>query len=123
MSVPHNPLLLLGSRTVYGRRIQKVAVLNIRVVVTLLAAAAVTTGFVCSAWADQDSAIPSYNIGDAGRPAEPQPMPSPSLMEREKLTGDWGGARNWLKGHGITVNPRLTQFYQGMPVGDGAHGF
>ena len=44
-------------------------------------------------------------------------------MEREKLTGDWGGARSWLKEHGITINPRLTQFYQGMPVGDDAHGF
>ena len=37
------------------------------------------------------------------------------------LTGDWG--RTWLKEHGITLAPRLTQFYQGLAAGDGDHDF
>lgn len=32
-------------------------------------------------------------------------------------------AAQLVKEHGIILNPRLTQFYQGMPAGDGAHGF
>jgi porin len=46
---------------------------------------------------------------------------SPGLLERDTLTGDWGGARPWLKEHGITIKPRLTQFYQGMATGEGDH--
>lgn len=42
---------------------------------------------------------------------------------RDALTGDWGGSRTWLKEHGITIAPRVTQFYQGMPAGDGDHSF
>jgi hypothetical protein len=45
------------------------------------------------------------------------------LMERDTLTGDWGGARTWLKERGITLKPRLTQFYQGMTSGDDNHDF
>ena len=41
------------------------------------------------------------------------------LWTRSTLTGDWGGGRTWLKEHGITLTPRLTQFYQGMTSGDG----
>jgi porin len=48
---------------------------------------------------------------------------TPGLLERDTLTGDWAGARTWLKKRGITVKPRLTQFYQGMTSGDGDHGF
>ena len=48
---------------------------------------------------------------------------APGWMDRDTLGGDWGGVRPWLKEHGITLQPRLTQFYQGMPTGDGAHGF
>lgn len=42
-----------------------------------------------------------------------------SLGERSRLTGDWGGGRPWLTEHGITLNPRLTLFYQGMTSGYG----
>ena len=42
---------------------------------------------------------------------------------RDTLTGDWGGGRTWLREHGITIAPRVTQFYQGMPAGDGDHSF
>jgi porin len=72
------------------------------------------------ALADKINAIPTVVEGS---PLPAASSPSPGLMEREKLTGDWGGARTWLKEHGITIDPRLTQFYLGMPAGDGAHGF
>jgi porin len=50
-------------------------------------------------------------------------VPASGWLERDTLTGDWGGVRPWLKEHGITLKPRLTQFYQGMTKGDGDHGF
>lgn len=46
-----------------------------------------------------------------------------SWLERDTLTGDWAGGRTWLKEHGITLAPRLTQFYQGLAAGDGDHDF
>jgi porin len=46
---------------------------------------------------------------------------SPGWLERDTLSGDWGGARPWLKSHGITLAPRLTQFYQGLSSGEGDH--
>lgn len=49
--------------------------------------------------------------------------PPASWLERDTLTGDWGGRRTWLKEHGITIAPRLTQFYQGLAAGDGDHDF
>lgn len=52
---------------------------------------------------------------DATRPA--------SWLERDTLTGDWAGRRIWLKEHGITLAPRLTQFYQGLTAGDGDRDF
>jgi porin len=52
---------------------------------------------------------------DATRPA--------SWVERDTLTGDWAGRRLWLKEHGITLAPRLTQFYQGLAAGDGDRDF
>jgi porin len=91
--------------------------LQTKIIATILLIAAAAT----SVMADQGSPTLIAGFGDENPPASTQP--SPGLMEREKLTGDWGGARSWLKEHGITINPRLTQFYQGMPVGDGAHGF
>jgi porin len=52
---------------------------------------------------------------DATRPA--------SWLERDTLSGDWAGHRIWLKEQGITLAPRLTQFYQGLAAGDGDHDF
>lgn len=49
--------------------------------------------------------------------------PPASWLERDTVTGDWGGLRTRLKEHGITLAPRLTQFYQGMTAGDGDHDF
>ena len=41
----------------------------------------------------------------------------------EGLTGDWGGGRTWLADHGIEVEPRVTQFYQGLAAGEGDLGY
>jgi porin len=41
----------------------------------------------------------------------------------EGLSGDWGGGRTWLADHGILVEPRVTQFYQGLAAGDGDLGY
>ncbi len=50
--------------------------------------------------------------------------PAPGWLERDTLTGDWGGARTRLKeDHGITIKPRISLFYQGMPIGDDVHNF
>lgn len=46
-----------------------------------------------------------------------------SWIERDTLTGDWGGHRTSLKERGITLAPRLTQFYQGALAGGGNRGF
>lgn len=51
--------------------------------------------------------------------AEPSPVisttaPAPGWLERDTLTGDWGGGRTWLQEHGVSLKPRLTQFYQGL---------
>jgi porin len=56
--------------------------------------------------------------GSAEAPASP-----PAWTERETLSGDWDGSRSALAQRGITVKPRLTQFYQGLAAGDGEHGF
>jgi porin len=52
-----------------------------------------------------------------------EPPPDSDLWQRDTLTGDWFGARPWLKERGLTVKPRVTQFYQGLAAGDGDHGF
>jgi porin len=41
----------------------------------------------------------------------------------EGLSGDWGGGRTWLADHGIEVEPRVTQFYQGLAAGEGDLGY
>ena len=39
------------------------------------------------------------------------------IWTRDKLTGDWGGLRSDLSKHGIQLDLRLTQFYQGVTNG------
>jgi porin len=47
-----------------------------------------------------------------------------SWLERDTLTGDWAGRRTSLKeDYGITLAPRLTQFYQGLAAGDSDNDF
>ena len=40
-------------------------------------------------------------------------------LARDTLTGDWGGGRTWLQDRGVILEPRLSQFYQGLSAGDG----
>ena len=39
------------------------------------------------------------------------------IWTRDKLSGDWGGLRTDLAEHGIQLDVRLTQFYQGVASG------
>ena len=72
------------------------------------------------ALAAQEMAATNSDMGGNTAPTITAP---PDWLNRDTLTGDWGGARPWLKEHGITLKPRLTQFYQGLAAGDGAHVF
>jgi len=70
-----------------------------------------------------EEAAPIIHTGGETTPPVIAPARPLGWLERDTLTGDWGGARTWLKEHGITIKPRLTQFYQGMPSGDDYHHF
>jgi porin len=89
----------------------------------LLLVAAMTLAVPWSVVAAEEKATPSSNMGGETTPATTAAPPPPGWLERDTLTGDWGGGRTWLKEHGITIKPRLTQFYQGMTAGEGDHGF
>lgn len=73
---------------------------------------------VSGALAAQEKLAPASAIG-----SENTSLAQPSWLERDTMTGDWGGFRTSLQEHGITVKPRLTQFGQGQTSGDGEHGF
>ncbi len=51
--------------------------------------------------------------------SEDDVAPPPDGLTRDTLTGDWGGSRTWLQDRGIRLEPRLSQFYQGLSAGDG----
>ncbi|WDT75930.1 MAG: carbohydrate porin [Candidatus Manganitrophus sp.] len=65
----------------------------------------------------------TFAFGRSALAAPSEAAPSPDQLERDHLTGDWGGARTWLQDHGITLDPRLTQFYQGLAAGDDENSF
>ena len=90
-----------------------------RIFIFLLAMAALTSVAAGSAWPNSEQALP---IAGQTTPAGSAPAP-PGWLERDTLTGDWGGGRTWLQEHGLTVKPRLTQFYQGMTAGEGDQNF
>jgi porin len=46
-----------------------------------------------------------------------EPAGGDSIWTRDKLTGDWGGARTYLSDHGIDIDLRLTQYFQGVTSG------
>jgi len=91
-----------------------------RIICFLLALAALTSVAVGSVWSNSEQAEPNQS----GEPtlAGTGPTP-PGWLERDTLTGDWGGGRTWLKEHGLAFKPRLTQFYQGMTAGAGDQNF
>lgn len=74
----------------------------------------------CCGWTSltaQERVAPALNKdGDTISNVNPK---QPTWLERDNLTGDWGGARTWLKANGIILKPRLTQFYQGLTKGEG----
>jgi porin len=90
--------------------------LNMARGVIATAVIAIAAGFSAVAAAPTDAAP---TTGSETAPAVIEPAPSTGFLERDTLTGDWGGARTWLKDRGITLKPRLTQFYQGLAAGDG----
>ena len=94
-----------------------------RVIKIFLAVAALTFAAGFSAMAAQEEEAPDINTGGETSPAVTASASPPGWLERETLTGDWGGVRPWLKERGIMVMPRLSQFYQGMTSGDDGHDF
>jgi porin len=51
------------------------------------------------------------------RPLQPADAPATSLAERDRLTGNWGGARDDLAGRGVTFQLELTGFFQSALAG------
>jgi porin len=94
-----------------------------KVIKVFLAVAVMTFAAGFSALAAQAEAAPSISTGGETTPVNTASAQSPGWLERDTLTGNWGGARTWLKEHGITLKPRLTQFNQGMTSGYGDHDF
>lgn len=47
----------------------------------------------------------------------------PGLMERDTLTGNWGGLRDQLVERGVKLDLEITEYYQGMFSGDGNDDF
>lgn len=91
--------------------------------IELLAVVAMTFATGRSALAAQEKAVPMINTSGDTTPAITAPAPQPGWLERDTLTGDWAGGRAWLQEHGVSLKPRLTQFYEGLTSGDGDHGF
>lgn len=86
----------------------------------LLTAIVIMAGPCPRALAAQNEAAPDTNADKLASLNAPVPT---GWLERDTLTGDWGGARPWLSDHGLTLKLRLAQFYQGMTSGHGPHGF
>jgi porin len=97
--------------------------MRIRAIEVLIFVAAMTLAIPWGVMAAQEEVEPSSNMGGETTPTTTPPAPPPGWLERDTLTGDWGGGRTWLKEHGITLKPRVTQFYQGLTAGEGDHGF
>lgn len=97
--------------------------MRLRVTHLFLAIAAMTFIVIWGAIAGQEEVPPIIKMSGESTLAIPSSIPSSDWLARETLTGDWGGGRTWLKENGITLKPRLTQFYQGLTAGDGDHGF
>ncbi|MCE9520068.1 MAG: porin, partial [Verrucomicrobia bacterium] len=55
-------------------------------------------------------------------PAQPAETFGGSLLERSKLTGDWGGFRDDLAKHGLTIDLDGLYTFQGVASGDTGHG-
>lgn len=94
-----------------------------RLIEVLVVVTAMTLAVGWGESAAQEKAVPILTMGGETTSAVTAPAPLPGWLERDTLTGDWGGSRTRLQEQGITIKPRLTQFYQGMTSGEGDHGF
>lgn len=52
-----------------------------------------------------------------------EPTSQANLWERDKLTGDWGGARSRLEAAGVKLDLEFTLFYQGLVSGSESQSF
>ena len=64
-----------------------------------------------------DSAAPKDAQAKDAKTEDPTEKFRGDLWTRKKLTGDWGGARTDLFNHGLDIDLRLTQYYQGVAKG------
>lgn len=75
--------------------------------------------------AQAQATSPPTPTGQAAQPATPAaaapetPAPAPTWIDRERLTGDWGGARDTAERRGVTFQLEATGFAQDMFAGDG----
>src|ERR1700746_873242 len=68
--------------------------------------------------------IASLIAGRVSTQADSQPPPFGGPWDsRTKLTGDWGGLRDQLRDHGITLDVSETTYYQGTASGGLHDGF
>jgi porin len=98
--------------------------LNSRVLKISFLVAVMTLFIGWGTLAAEEKEAPVITAGEKKTSAAAVPSELDNWLKRDTLTGDWGGARTRLKeDHGITIKPRVSLFYQGMPVGDDVHNF
>lgn len=78
---------------------------------------------VALTWGGQTAAGGTAIAADPATHQSPAETAQESWLDRDTLTGDWGGGRTWLAEHGLTLKPRLSQFIQGLAAGEGGEGF
>jgi porin len=61
--------------------------------------------------------FPSIVLAQTGDESTEANPVNESIWTRDKLTGDWWGARTDLSDHGIDIDLRLSQYYQGVTSG------
>ena len=69
------------------------------------------------------SATATVHAQVSPQPADPQATSAPTLWERSRMTGDWGGARTKLEDAGVKLDFEATAYYEGLLSGTGAKSF
>jgi porin len=78
--------------------------------------------------------VPFTITAEPARAQEPAPQPAAQpadtsqttlqeFLSRDRLFGDWGGARTELGNRGVRLGAAFTQFFDWVPVGDDDRGF
>jgi porin len=70
-----------------------------------------------AAWVSSASLSAAVATGAPPATASGQATTEASLLDREELTGDWGGARSEWEEKGLAIELSLTQFYQAVVDG------